>query len=198
MRLVLAIAGLLVGTAVAAPAQAFFHLWKVNEVFSSADETVQFVELFDGSDFEDQIGGHQVHVRAGGTTLDSFTFPGDLGTDDTANTTLLLATPGFEALAGVAPDYEIDPGFIDLAQATGVAFEALDELPLAGLPTDGRSSLNRNVGGSPVVADATPRNFAGVQGAIDLPEPDSSCLGLTVAGLLAGLAWWQARRARRA
>jgi len=198
MRLVLAIAALLLGTFAAAPAQALFHLWKINEVFSSEDETVQFVELFDGSDFEDQIGGHQVHVRAGSTTLDSFTFPEHLDTTDTGGRTLLLATQGFEALAGVAPDYEIDAGFIDLAQATGVAFESFDELPLAGLPTDGRSSLNRNPGGVPLVADATPRNFAGVEGAIDLPEPDAAWLGLAIASALAGLARRQPRRARRA
>jgi hypothetical protein len=197
MRPTLALAGLLAGTAVAVPARAAFHLWKVNEVFSSADGNVQFVELSDDSDFEHLIGGHQVRVRAGGTTLDSFTFPADLDTTETAGRTLLLATPGFEALAGVSPDYEIAPGFVDLGQATAVAFDALDELPLAGLPGDGRSSLHRNAGSAPVVADASPRNFAGEQGAIDLPEPESGCLGLSLAAALAGLAWWQARRARR-
>lgn len=198
MRSVLALGGLLLlGTTAAGPARAAFHLWKVNEVFSSADGQVQFVELFDGSDFEHLIQGHEVRVRAGGVTLAFFAFPGNLDTTETGGRTLLLATPGFEALAGVAPDYEIDAGFIDRAQATGVAFDALDELPLAGLPGDGRSSLNRNPGGAPVVAGATPRNFAGVEGAIDLPEPAAACLGLPVAGVLAGLAWRQARRARR-
>jgi hypothetical protein len=196
MRFALALAVLLLGTAAGAPARAAFHLWKVNEVFSSADGQVQFVELFDGSDFEHLIEGHEVRVRAGGTTLDSFAFPADLDTTDTGGRTLLLATPGFATLAGVTPDYEIAPAFIDLAQATGVAFDALDELPLAGLPADGRSSLNRNPGGAPTVADATPRNFAGVEGAIDLPEPGAGCLGLSAAAVLAGLAWWQARRAR--
>jgi hypothetical protein len=188
MRFVLAIAGLLIGTAVAAPARAAFHLWKINEVFSSADESVQFVELFDGSDFEHQIGGHQVRVLDGSTVLDDFEFPGPLGSTMTGGKTLLLATPGFEAIAGVAPDYEIAPGFLDRAEATAVSFDLLDLLPIAGLPADGRSSLNRNAGGAPTVADATPRNFAGQQGAIDLPEPGVPILGLAAAGALAGLA----------
>jgi serralysin len=194
MRLLLAI--VLPWLLAAAPADAAFHLWKVNEVFSSADESVQFVELFDASDFEHQITGHEVRVRAGSTTLDEFLFLEPLGTTDTGGKTLLLATPGFAAVSGVSPDYEIDTGFIDLAQATSVAWDDLDVLSIAGLPIDGRSSLNRNPGGDPLLALATPRNFAGQQGAIDLPEPDACWLGLVAAAILAGLAAWQERRAR--
>lgn len=193
MRLAAALVGLLFGITVAAPARAAFHLWKINEVFSSADESVQFVELTDSSDFEHQIGGHEVRVREGTTVLDHFEFPGPLGSTDTGGRTLLLATPGFQAVAGVTPDYEIAAGFIDLTRATSVSFDLLDVMPIAGLPTDGRSSLHRNPGSAPTVADATPRNFAGQEGAIDLPEPGPAALGLAAAGALAGLA----RRARR-
>jgi hypothetical protein len=193
MRLVLAIAGLLSALAAAAPARAAFHLWKVNEVFSSADETVQFVELANASDGEHQIEDHEVRVRAGGATIASFAFPDDLEETDTGGRTLLLATPGFEAVAGVAPDYEVPAGFIDLAQATAVAFDALDQLSIASLPLDGRSSLNRT-GGAPAVADATPRNFAGEEGSIDLPEPGPAGLGLSAAAALAGLARGRRRR----
>ncbi|HEY8492598.1 MAG TPA: hypothetical protein VIN04_01825 [Myxococcota bacterium] len=191
MRPMLA-AVLLAALAAAGPARAAFHLWKVEEVFSSADGTVQFVELSNAFDDEHFIEGHEVRVRAGGTTIASFAFPGHLEEDETAGRTLLLAPPGFATRAGVAPDYEIPAGFVDLAQATAVAFDALDELPLAGLPLAGRRSLNR--GG--VVADATPRNFAGVEGSLDLPEPASTGGGLAAGLALIGLARARARGAR--
>ena len=194
MRSVFVLAVLLAVPAAAGPARAAFHLWKVEEVFSSADGTVQFVELSNDFDDENLIGGHEVRVLAGAAELASFTFPGHLDETDTAGTTLLLATPGFATLAGVAPDYEIPAGFIDLAQATAVALDALDPLALEGLPLDGRRSLNRGIG----VADATPRNFAGDEGSIDLPEPSSAGGALAAGAVLVGLARARGPRARAA
>ena len=58
----------------ASAASATFHLWRMSELFSNADGTVQFVELecaFSGEGF---IGGHQLSATGGGTTR---VFPSD-------------------------------------------------------------------------------------------------------------------------
>jgi serralysin len=177
------------------PARATFHLWRINEVFSNADGSVQFIELHDDFAFENLIAGHHVFAEAGATILATFAFPANLPTTDTAGHDLLLATPGFLAAAGVAPDDEIPAGFIDLAQATTIDYDALDAFPLAGLPTDGVNALHRDAPNPPVVGPATPTNFSGEVGS--LPEPDGGWLALAVAATLAGLAAWQGCRARR-
>jgi serralysin len=188
MRLVLAVLLLLLP---AAPARALFHLWDVAEVFSDASGTVQFIELFTQFGSQQFVGGHFLRTEQANAALQTFTFPTDLP-GDSANRTFLLATPGFAAVAGIEPDYEIPAGFIEVGVADEINFAGFDSFPLAGLPTDGALALLD--GGA--TAPATPRNFAGEQGTIDLPEPGASWLGLVAACVLAGLALWQARRAR--
>jgi serralysin len=188
--------GLAVGVALAAlPARATFHLWKVNEVFSNADGSVQFIELHNDFALENLIAGHHVFAEAGATILATFTFPANLPTTDTAGRTLLLATPGFFDVAGVMPDGEIPAGFIDPVQATTIDYDGLDAFPLAGLPTDGVRSLQRDAPNPPTAGPATPTNFAGEVGSV--PEPGAGWIALGAAATLAGLAAWQGCRARR-
>ena len=83
----------------AAPVQAAFHLWAMNELFSNADGTVQFLEL------TALTGGQQfmteqkliVYPAAGGVR--EFTFPNDLP-GDTTGRRMLIATQGFAASCG--------------------------------------------------------------------------------------------------
>jgi serralysin len=174
----------------AAPARALFHLWDVSEVFSDASGDVQFIELSTASSSQQFVGDHLVRTRDGGAVLETFTIPDDLPGSST-NRRFLLATPGFLAVAGIEPDFTIPAGFIELGVADEIDFADVDSFPLAGLPTDGALALQR--GGA--TAAASPTNFAGEVGTIDLPEPEASCLGMAVATVLAGLAAWQARRA---
>lgn len=189
MRLPLLVALLLLP---AAPARALFHLWDVSEVFSDASGEVQFIELFTSQGSQQFVGDHDIRTRDGGAVLETFTIPEDLP-GDSEDHHFLLATPGFLAVAGIEPDFTIPAGFIELGVADGIDFAGVDTFPLAGLPTDGVLALQRGGG----TAAASPTNFAGEVGAIDVPEPEASCLGLAVATVLAGLALWQARRAGR-
>ena len=90
-----------------------FHLYTINELYSNADGSVQFIEMtvgnFDGQGF---WAGRSISVSQGGTTH-SFTFPTDLPSEEmTANTTVLIATQGFANLGIVTPDFIIPSGFL--------------------------------------------------------------------------------------
>lgn len=164
-------------------AQARFHEWNVDEVFSNADGSVQFVEFTTGTDFQDLIGDHAAEFRASNAILGSAPFGTDLDTIETGGHSLLIATPGFLAAAGIEPDYEMPAGSIpvetvDAVRMSGSAPTQLDFV--AGtLPTDGSNSINR-VGG---IAAATPTNFADETGTI-VPEPGAAAMALTALGAL--------------
>ena len=162
----------------ATPALATFHLWDVSEVFSNSDGTVQFIEFFTASAGQQFLGGgtHFVRTEQANAIRNSFTFPANLvvpTNTTTANHHFLIATPGFAAVAGVAPDYEIPVGFIEVGIADEINFANVDSFLLAGLPTDGINSLNEVA----VVAAATPTNFAGEIGTI-VPEPGAALAGI--------------------
>jgi hypothetical protein len=70
-----------------------FHLYKINELYSNSDGSVQFIELTTTAEGQDLLAGHFISVTSGSTT-NSFTFPTDLPSPNTANTTVLIATQG--------------------------------------------------------------------------------------------------------
>src|SRR5882672_1663346 len=77
--------------------QAAFHLWKIDEVYSNASGTVQFIEMFDPSANETAMNGATLASQG-----HSFTFGANLpAATATQNHHLLLATPGYFALTGV-------------------------------------------------------------------------------------------------
>jgi hypothetical protein len=126
------------------PARAAFHLWQVKEVFSNADGTVQFVELFDNFNNEHFVSGHQVRSTADGVNT-TFTIPSNLpNPPQSAGRHMLLATPGFAAYAGVTPDYTLPANFINLAATNyTISFVGVDSFnyTAALLPDDGVSSI---------------------------------------------------------
>jgi hypothetical protein len=178
------------------PARATFHLWEISEVFSNANGSVQFVEFETNSALQNFLVGQVLRTEQNNVTLQSFTFPSNLPLQSTQDRFFLVATPGFQAVAGIEPDFEIPVGFIEVG--------VVDELELVGaddfgflpseLPTDGLSSLNALGGGSIGVAAATPTNFAGQTGT--LPEPGAAALGLGAGAALAGLGWRRSSRRR--
>jgi hypothetical protein len=147
-------------------AEAKAHLWRFTEVFSNADGSVQFIEMF----VFDPAGTDEIHL--GGFQLtsnrDVFVFPNNLPSQNTFHTWVLIATPAFAALPGApTPDYVIPPGFFDPAGDElryGLLF---DILPFPAVPTDGIHSYLRD--GSTAVN--SPTNFAGVEGSIDVSRP---------------------------
>jgi hypothetical protein len=157
LRFVLAILGLTAGCA-----NAEFHLWKLGELFSNADGSVQFVELSVAFNGEGILNGQTLKAMSGGTTR-SFTFPTNLPFN-TAQHRMLIATEGFKALGLVTPDYVVPNGFFGVAGGT-VDFAGVDAWSYGALPVDGRLSLYRTSG---TTAPATPTNFAGETAAVDL------------------------------
>src|SRR5213593_1310701 len=92
------------------PAQASFHLWQIDEIYSDASGTVQFIELSVSASGEQFIAGHSITVTQGMSTH-SFTFLTNLP-GDSANRHFLIATQGFANLGVVTPDYVVPNGFL--------------------------------------------------------------------------------------
>ncbi len=191
------------------PASGFGHLWVFTEVYSNADGSVQFLELFTDDPGEGLLG---FMFLASLATGGEYHFPNDLG-GSTQNRHLLVATAAFASQPGaVTPDYILPDGFLRSAGDTltfsnepivGIPFlpytdtQAWDSVAFGGsssaLPTDGVYSLHRAFGSADLVAAPnSPTNFAGAVGSL-VPEPDSALL---LAGGLAGLALGRSRGSR--
>ncbi|PWT87374.1 MAG: hypothetical protein C5B56_10500, partial [Proteobacteria bacterium] len=156
----------------AGPAQATFHTYQIEEIFSNADGTVQFVVLHEvaGANGQNFFTGHTLTSSSGGA-VNSYTFPNDLGGGmesgygmfggQTAFTRVLIATQGFAALGIVKPDYVIPNGFIPLSNGT-VNYAQVDQVTYTSLPTDGVTAITRT--GANLSNLAT--NYAGSSGSV--------------------------------
>lgn len=158
------LASLAVSSPAAEPEPPGSHLWIVNELFSNADGTVQFVELWEccGSSIETQMAGKDVFSDAS-----SFTFPANL-TGDTAYRFLLLGTAGYAALSGVpAPDYVIPDGFFS-AQGDTVRWHIYPNATVSfdpgAFPLGSLHSLNHDG----TTGINSPTNYAGETGMVNL------------------------------
>src|SRR5262245_10299034 len=104
------IAAVILASTCALEADACSHLWKLNEVYTSADGSIQFIEMYVplNANGEDFIGGLKVRSVVTGHV---FQFPGNLS-GPTGFKHLLLATQSFANLPGApTPDYIIPPNF---------------------------------------------------------------------------------------
>jgi len=164
----LTLVALTLGAITAPAAFAGAHTWDVNEVFSNASGTIQFVEIKEtgGGAGEIGVGGHQVT-----SNTRSFTMTSNVASP-TSFRHILLATPGFAALPGApTPDYTFPEGSVPFFSAGG---DTMRYIPYdtwiigAGLiPTDGVNSYNR-VGG--VLANS-PTNYSNQTGSVDANPP---------------------------
>jgi hypothetical protein len=179
-------------------ADAAFHLWDISEVFTSADGTVQFIEFVappaPGGNFQNVLFNHTIVTEEVGIVvlpIRSYTFLDNLPSNQTGGRRFLVATPAFEAAAGIAPDYVLDQvPFLDVGIANRLNFaEGSDFFDLAGLPTDGESSLFDGGGTGP----NSPSNFAGEEGMV-VPEPAGVSLGVGALAALLGCCAAQPRR----
>src|SRR5438552_1018280 len=137
-------------------ALAAFHLYTIQQVYSNADGTIQFVVV--GTSFNGEnvwsLGGRLSSTDSGGTRSISFTH--DLPSASTAGTRVLIATQGFADLGIVTPDFIIPNHFIATGSGSVTYVNSTLSYP-GGLPTDGVSALN--IAGMQVPNVAT--NFAG-------------------------------------
>jgi len=148
------------------------HTWRVNEVFSNADGTIQFVELRESGGGAGEVGtmGHQVT-----SNLRSYTIPSNVASP-TSFKSLLFATPGFALIPGApAPDFIFPaasvPFFSTAGGADSFRYVAFDTwaVPAGSIPLDGFMSFNRTGG----ALTNTPTNYAGATATIDLRPPPS-------------------------
>jgi hypothetical protein len=153
--------------ALALPAHATFHLWRINEAYSNPDGSVQFVELVNANSNENLLAGHSLQSRnPNNTPRATFDFLTNLPPGETAGKSVLIATAGFAALAGVTPDYTLPAAFLN-PQGGNVNFAGVDAVTFGAYSTDTSQSTQRNL----TFATATPKNFAGVVGARAVANP---------------------------
>jgi len=159
----LAIASVLVFTN---PAEAAFHFWDINEVYSNPDGTVQFIELRALSGGQQNLGTFSASIQSTNSSgVNTFTFPTNLP-GDSGNKFFIVGTSNLSSIpGGVIPNYIIPANFI--RTPTGGGSAAVIFPPNAGtataayttLPTDGDSALLRSGGSFIVVPTNSPRNF---------------------------------------
>jgi hypothetical protein len=166
----------------ASGASAMYHTFQIEQIYSNADGSVQFVVLHEslGEDGENLLAGHTFTSTHSGTTK-TFTFPSNLpgGTcgyygcspSPTANKRVLIATQGFAALGLVTPNYVIPNQFLATDGGT-VDYAGVDQVPYATLPTDGVMAINRSGAVIPNVAT----NFAGQSASVSLAPASSAAL----------------------
>jgi hypothetical protein len=149
---------------VSTQAHADFHDWTINEIYSNADGTVQFIELTCPKAGETFLGGERISCSRGNQT-NIFTFPDDL-TGNTEDKRLLLATPGFGSLpGGIPPDFVIPTNFLFVITGR-VNYAGLDILSYTNLPTNGTASLRRSGNRFVIATNNSPENFSGQTGII--------------------------------
>jgi hypothetical protein len=138
------------------PAMSGSHTWVINEIYSNADGTLQFVEMWTSFQNEWAIGGKSVHTDADTSDI----FPFNLPMNSTSNKHLLLATAGFAVLPGApTPDLTIPSNFFNINGDTiqwHVYAASILSFGPGDLPTDGIQSLNEDG----TTGSATPTNFA--------------------------------------
>jgi len=138
-----------------AQVQAAFHLWDINEVFSNADGSLQFIELFSTSSGQEFLTNHSMTATSSTGSTTVFTFPSN-SSAPTSNKHLLLATRDFQAVTGIEPDFIIPTGFLPTAGGS-LDFANVDEISLIDLPINGTQSFS----GIGAIETASPTNFAG-------------------------------------
>ncbi len=180
------------------------HLWRINEVFSNTDGTVQFIELHEILNAQREWFLTHCWFESADTG-NVFRFPDDL-TEPTGLKYLLLATEAFAAIPGApTPDYIIPDGFFSIDGDTlwygrtrnydNFVFEPGE------LPTDGINSIQiTEYAPNNVLPDEfetgvnSPTNFAGDTGTIEVIPPgptfvrgdcnDDSAVNISDAGFL--------------
>jgi hypothetical protein len=167
-------------------AEASFHTFVIDELYSSPDGMVQFVELHEAFGFPGQnfLLGHALTSTQGATTR-TYPFPANLPNSATGGKRVLIATPAFASLNIVTPDYIVPAPFL-FPNGGRLDYAGVDVFAYPPLPSDGVSSLVR----SGAVGANSPTNYAGQTGSIPPPAAPTVVTGIPALdrGALATLA----------
>jgi len=150
----------------ATAAAASFHTFAIQQLYSNADGSIQFIVLKEvqGEDNQEFLTGRAI-TSTQGMTQHVFVFNHDLPSNNTANRSFLIATAGFTALGLITPDYTIPAGFLFInGGSVNYAFVP-PTVTYAALPTDGVTALNSDGSTGPNLA----KNFAGATASVTVP-----------------------------
>jgi len=152
----------ILAAALSLPAAASFHTFELEQLYSNADGSIQFMVLKESSGFNGQnlLIGHTVTSNQA-EVHHTFPFLNDLPSSSTANHSFLIATSAFAALGIVTPDYVMPAGFLFTDGGT-VNYAGVDGMTYTALPTDGVNALNRNG----TTSQNQAKNFAGASGTV--------------------------------
>lgn len=150
-----------------------FHLYRINEVYSSADGALQFVEMSIGGSNNEGFWAGKTLTFTSGNVVNSFTFPSNLPSQTTANTKVLIATQQFADLGIVSPDFIIPANFL-LSSGT-LNFASVDSIVYSQLPSNGSQSIDS----SGLTRTASPTNFSGASATLSLISGDGGNNTLT-------------------
>jgi hypothetical protein len=131
--------------------------YQIEELYSNADGSVQFVVLRESAGLVGQqvLTGRQLTVT-GRHASKTFTFPSDLPSSATANARVLVGSVGFQALGLIAPGYVFPDRFLPVDGGT-LALVGIDSITYSFLATDGSNAWYR--GG--IYQSNLATNFAG-------------------------------------
>ena len=176
--------------ALAFPASATFHLWYVNEIYSNADGSVQYIEFKAAAAGQQYLKDHVLRSSSGSTSK-TYTFPSDLPGDssemgdpggygyggygmmDVTYKSFLVATQGFAALNIVPPDYVVPNGFLFPAGGTLSVEVGGDSFTYGALPTNSMAMMRDRSMVTP-----SPVNFFGMSGTVPAQTAAPSYQGL--------------------
>ena len=162
----------------ASVAWAEFHTYKIEQIYSNADRTVQYLVMHEsiGANGENFWAGHPLQATHGSATK-TFVFPSNLpggmclvyGCEGapTADTRVLIATQGFADLGILTPDYVVPNGFFATDGVT-VNYAGVDQVTFPSIPTDGTNAITRSGTMVPNVATNYAGRTASVSGAPSL------------------------------
>ncbi len=149
-------------------AQATFHTFVIDQIYTNADGSVQFVVLRESSasDGEHFWSGKTLRSTNAQGMQQTLVFPVNLPSADTALRRVLVATTGFAALGLVMPDYTIPAGFLPVAGGT-LNFAGVHQIAFGAMPTDGTRALSASGAVVPNVAT----NFSGASASVTSGPP---------------------------
>jgi serralysin len=148
--------------------------WDISEVYSNADGSVQYIEMLNLSNNQNQLSLGKLIADSDGIIM-KFDFLTNTPDTSTANKRVTIATPGFANLPGaIVPDYTflVGPFFDPTANSVTISFTTSTEsttfhsvtFTSTDLPTNGVDSLNNDLS----TGTNSPTNYAGETGQLPL------------------------------
>lgn len=141
--------------------------WRIAEVFSSSDGSLQYIKLSTSLNNQDRLAGRELKsFDANGVALQTFIFPANLASAQTANKSLLVATSAFSAVTQLHVDYVIPASFIS-REGGEIRLEGIDTVSYrkSQLPRNGVQALDR----TGTAVNAAPVNLVGQLTSVTVP-----------------------------